>query len=79
MDEIIRRAPSGNSFPDGSYERSEDVSVKMKTCDSCEGSGKIYYCSECDVNIQLCKCGDGQIIQSERCEDCIGEGEVESW
>lgn len=76
---MIRRAPSGNSFSDGSYERSEDASVKMKTCDSCEGNGIIFYCDDCDTDIKLCQCPDGKVMQSELCKDCDGEGEVETW
>lgn len=76
---MIRRAPSGNSFPDGSYERSEDASVKMKTCESCDGNGKVFFCGECDENIEDCACGEGRVLQSEKCDYCNGEGEVEVW
>jgi hypothetical protein len=76
MDNMIRTAPMGYTMA-AHYGENKYQSVKMLTCDWCDGSGLNYYCGECDLNIEQCKCGEGQVMKSEKCENCKGEGEIE--
>jgi DnaJ-class molecular chaperone len=77
MDNIIKNAPMSGGMSDSYYDRSEDAEVKMETCPECDGNGVIYYCGECDEDAHVCKCGKDQILLSETCDDCNGDGEVE--
>ena len=77
MDNIIRSARNYSGISDSAYDRNEDVETKYEKCTNCDGSGVIYFCDECDEDIEDCKCGEGQVLQSDVCEYCDGEGEIE--
>ncbi|MFY8166235.1 MAG: hypothetical protein ACOVJ8_06555 [Sediminibacterium sp.] len=62
---------------DSAYERSEDAVIKTEICEYCEGKGELYYCGECDENIEACECGTLQDKKSQICYDCNGEGVVQ--
>jgi len=76
MDNMIRTAPIGYAMATN-YGENKYQSVKMLTCDWCDGSGLNYYCVECDENIGACKCGTLQDKKSQICYDCNGEGVVQ--
>jgi hypothetical protein len=77
MDNIIRSTRNYSGIADSAYDRNEDAETKYETCEHCGGDGVIHYCGECDSDANICKCGVGQVLESEKCTHCDGEGEVE--
>jgi hypothetical protein len=77
MDRMINSAPMSGGMSDSAYDRSEDAVIKMQTCENCKGHGVVYFCGECDENIEDCECGTLQDKRCENCDYCDGDGEVE--
>lgn len=75
MDRMINSAPNYSGL--SAYERSEDAETKMQTCEACDGNGVIFFCGECDENLEDCGCGTLQDKRCEKCDYCNGDGEVE--
>lgn len=79
MDNMIRGYRPLNLIPDHAYDRFEDADIITKTCECCNGSGKIYY-SCCGVEVEsdttICpECGDEFTPDPEKCNECDGMGE----
>ena len=54
----------------------EATTAKMIDCSSCEGSGYLSFCAECEGTNLACK--DCSVDVSNVCEDCGGSGQVEA-
>lgn len=82
MDNIIKSARSYSGISDSAYDRNEDVKIEMIECDVCNGAGKLYFsCCGDDMpnsDSDICPtCKEHCGRESEPCEHCNGEGEIE--